>query len=171
MNRPVDRRFESGVLDAPRPGAVEPPEDLWATKKGGLVLVECPQRIPCDPCHTHCPTAAIRPFRDINDVPQVDHSLCTGCGLCVAACPGLACFVADLSHAPDVALMKLPCEMLPVPGRGDVVSLLDRVGEKRGSGRVIRVVQPLKDRTLVVHVEVPKNLVGEVRAIRVEVTA
>jgi hypothetical protein len=42
------------------------------------------------------------------------------------------------------------------------------VGEMRGVGRVVRVVQPLKDRTLVVHVEIPRALVSDVRAIRVE---
>lgn len=142
--------------------------ELWAGKKGGLVVVECPQRIPCNPCHTSCPTGAIVAFEDINDVPRVDYSKCTGCALCVAVCPGLACFVVDLSYAADTALMKLPYEFLPRPEAGQMVHLLSRTGESLAMGKVLRVVEPHKDRTLVVHVEVPKALVNDVRAVRVE---
>ncbi len=160
--------FASGVLTEAKPGAELPPAELWATKKGGLVIVECPQRIPCNPCHTSCPTGAIVAFQDINDVPKVDYPKCTGCGLCVAVCPGLACFVADMSYAADTALMKLPYEFLPRPTVGQMAQLLNRVGKNVGSGKVVRVLEPHKDKTLVVHVEVPKVLVNDVRAIRVE---
>lgn len=157
--------FRSGVLVEPLEGATPPPSDLWAGKKNGLVVVECPQRIPCDPCHTSCPTGAILPFADINDRPKVDHQVCTGCAICVAACPGLACFVFDLTHGPDTAVAKLPYEMLPVPEKGEIVHLLNRVGEVVGKGPVVRVTQPLKDKTRVVHVVVPKDRVMDIRAI------
>jgi Fe-S-cluster-containing hydrogenase component 2 len=165
MNSP--RSFESGVLTDERPGAVKPPDDLWRKHKGGLVIVECPQRIPCNPCNTSCPSGAIVPFSDINDVPQVDYAKCTGCALCVAKCPGLACFVADLTFGDGVALMKLPYEMLPVPARGDKVACLGRAGETVCEGRVENVTEPLKDRTRVVHVSVSVDNVNDVRAIRV----
>lgn len=168
MSQEKEMLFASGVLTEPKPGAELPPQELWAGKKGGLVIVECPQRIPCNPCHTSCPTAAIVAFEDINDVPRVDYSKCTGCALCVAVCPGLACFVADLSYAPDTALMKLPYEFLPRPVANQTVSLLNRVGQSVGNGKVIRVLEPHKDKTLVVFVEVPKALVNDVRAVRVE---
>jgi len=123
---PRDHAYESGVLDSPRPGAILPPEDLWKTKKNGLAVIECPQRIPCNPCNTSCPTGAVKPFKDINDVPAIDYAKCTGCGLCVAKCPGLACFVVDLTFSEDYALIKLPHEMLPLPGPGDGVECLNR---------------------------------------------
>ena len=54
-----EKLFNSGVLTEERPGAICPPKELWNTKKNGLVVVECPQRIPCNPCNTSCPTGAI----------------------------------------------------------------------------------------------------------------
>jgi Fe-S-cluster-containing hydrogenase component 2 len=165
MNAP--KSFESGVLTEERPGAVKPPSDLWSRHKGGLVIVECPQRIPCNPCNTSCPTGAITAFEDINDVPGIDYGKCTGCAMCVAKCPGLACFVADLTFGDGVALMKLPYEMLPLPSKGDSVACLGRAGEKVCEGRVENVTEPLRDKTKVVHVSVPSDKVNDVRAIRV----
>jgi Fe-S-cluster-containing hydrogenase component 2 len=165
LNAP--KNFESGVLTDERPGAVRPPSKLWHERKGGLVIVECPQRIPCNPCNTSCPTGAIVPFSDINDVPAVDYEKCTGCAMCVAKCPGLACFVADLTYDDGVALMKLPYEMLPVPAKGGSVRCLGRTGETVCDGRVENVTEPLRDRTRVVHVSVPADKVNDVRAIRV----
>ncbi|HOG13594.1 MAG TPA: 4Fe-4S dicluster domain-containing protein [Synergistales bacterium] len=163
-----EKLFNSGVLVAPRKGAVRPPEDLWRRKKNGLVIIECPQRIPCNPCHTSCPTGAVKPFKDINDQPEIDYEKCTGCANCVAVCPGLACFVVDLTWGDeDQALMKIPYEMLPIPSEGEIVECLDREGKAITRGKVIKVLEPLRDRTRVVHVEVPKSLVMEVRAIKV----
>jgi Fe-S-cluster-containing hydrogenase component 2 len=163
----VSAVFENGVLTEERPGAVKPPEALWKSHKGGLVIVECPQRIPCNPCNTSCPTGAITEFKDINDVPSIDYEKCTGCALCVARCPGLACFVADLTFGEGVALMKLPYEMLPLPSKGSTVKCLGRTGEVECEGRIENVVEPLKDRTRVVHVSIPIDKVKDVRAIRV----
>ena len=164
----MDMLFNSGILTGERPGAEKPPQELWEKKANGLVIIECPQRIPCNPCHTSCPTGAVLPFEDINDTPRIDYTKCTGCTMCVAKCPGLACFVVDLTYGgPDEALMKLPYEMLPVPAVGAEVECLDRTGEVVSRGKVIRVMEPWKDKTLVVHVSVPKALVMDIRAIRV----
>lgn len=160
--------FNSGVLTESRPGAEVPPKELWEGKKNGLVVIECPQRIPCNPCASSCPTGAILPFEDINDTPRIDYEKCIGCGKCVAQCPGLACFVVDLTYGEaDQALMKLPFEMLPVPVEGDVVSCLNRVGETVAGGKVLHVTEPLGDSTRVVHVVVPRDFVMEIRAVRV----
>ena len=162
-----DKLFNSGVLTEKRPGAILPPQDLWEKKKGGLVVIECPQRIPCNPCATSCPTHAVEPFMDINDTPSIDYSKCTGCGMCVAKCPGLACFVIDIAYAADKALMKLPYEMTPAPQVGDTVDCLSREGKAVAKGIVKNVTEPWKDSTKVVHVEVDKKFIDIVRAIRV----
>lgn len=162
-----EKLFNSGVLTERCQGAVLPPEDLWKNKKGGLVVIECPQRIPCNPCHTGCPAGAVVAFKDINDQPTIDYSKCTGCGMCVAKCPGLACFVIDLTFAPDKALIKLPYEMMPVPAKGDTVSCLNRVGKIVCTGTVEGISEPWKDSTKVVQVSFDKKLVNDVRAIKV----
>lgn len=167
LNILKEKSFESGVLGSERPGATLPPHELWQFKKNGLVVIECPQRIPCNPCNTSCPTGAVKPFEDINDVPAIDYDKCTGCALCVAKCPGLACFVIDLSFSADYALIKLPHEMLPLPNPGDEVECLDRTGETIGRGKVEKVTEPHKDRTRVLAVSVKKDLISEVRAVRV----
>ena len=159
--------FNSGVLTDERPGAVRPPESIWNNHRGGLVVVECPQRIPCDPCNTSCPVGAITPFQDINDTPEIDYPKCTGCAICVAVCPGLACFVVDLTFAPGLALYKLPYEMLPVPTKGEEVLCLGRTGEVLARGKVEAVIEPRRDRTHVVHVSAPRELANDIRAIRV----
>lgn len=53
----------------------------------------CSEEIPCNPCTTVCPTGAIqlRPVHgNILDLPYFEGDRCTGCGSCVAVCPGLA---------------------------------------------------------------------------------
>lgn len=162
-----DREYNSGVLTKEMPGAVLPPADLWEKKKNGLVVIECPQRIPCNPCATGCPTGAVLPFDDINDVPRIDYDKCTGCALCAAKCPGLACFVVDLTYGDGKAVLKLPYELLPVPAKGQMVKCLNRKGEEVAECEVNSVSEPLKDRTRVVGVVVPKALAGEIRAIKV----
>lgn len=163
-----EKLFNGGVLTEARKGAIEPPKDLWENKKNGLVIIECPQRIPCNPCHTSCPTGAVKAFKDINDQPEIDYDRCTGCARCVAVCPGLACFVVDLTWGgADTALMKLPYEMLPLPEEEDTVDCVDRTGKPVAKGKVIKVTEPMNDRTKVIHVEVPRSLVMNIRAIRV----
>ncbi|MEJ5229564.1 MAG: FAD-dependent oxidoreductase [Pseudothermotoga sp.] len=163
----TDPDFSSGVLPEHIVESFTPPHELWKHKKGGLVIIECPQSIPCDPCHTNCPTGAILPFSNINDMPKIDYSKCSGCALCVASCPGLACFVADLTHGEQTAILKIPYEMLPRPQVGQEVLCLDRRGEPLTTGKVIRVQEPKKDKTAVVHVVVPKSLVMKIRAVKV----
>src|SRR6056297_485525 len=50
---------------------VIPPSKVLA--QGPVVIVECFQNIPCDPCAASCPSGAIQPFEDINDLPLVDY--------------------------------------------------------------------------------------------------
>ena len=162
-----EKLFNSGVLVEHCEGAILPPQDKWAVKKNGFVVIECPKRIPCNPCATSCPTGAVLPFADINDTPKIEYDKCTGCGICVSRCPGLACFVIDLTYAPDKAVIKLPYELLPVPTKGQKVHCLNRVGETVALGEVIAVAEPSKDKTYVVSVVIPKELVDTVRAIKV----
>lgn len=138
-----------------------------AFDRGPVVIVECFQHIPCDPCAASCPSGAILPFKDINDLPEVDYERCTGCGLCIASCPGLAIFVVDMTYSDSEALIKLPFELLPVPRKGQVVSGLDRAGEKVADVKVDRVLTT-KNKTNVITIIVPRDLAMVIRNIRVE---
>jgi len=145
---------------------VTPPAERRA--RGPVVMIECFQRIPCDPCHFGCRFGAIKPFADINDTPVVDWDKCTGCGLCVAACPGLAIFVVDETAGEDECLIAVPYEMSPVPSKGTPVKLLDRGGVEVGEGLVERVIPGRKpEGTTVVWLRAPKRFSLVVRGFRV----
>jgi len=135
--------------------------------KGPVVIIECFQKIPCDPCAASCKFGAIKPFKDINDLPQVDFDKCTGCGICISSCPGLAIFVIDMNYSDDKSLIKLPHEMLPLPKKGEDVYALDRAGNVLGKVKVLKVLK-IKNKTNIISVEVPKSMVMKVRSIKAE---
>ena len=127
--------------------------------QGPVVIIECFQKIPCDPC-------AIS-FKDINDLPQVDFDKCTGCGICISSCPGLAIFVIDMNYSDEKSLVKLPHEMLPLPEKGEDVYALDRAGSILGKVKVIKVLK-IKNKTNIISIEVPKSMAMKVRSVKVE---
>lgn len=135
--------------------------------RGPVVTIECFQRIPCDPCAISCKLGAIKPFKDINDLPIVDFDKCTGCGICISSCPGLAVFVIDMNYSDEKSLIKLPHEMLPLPEKGEDVYALDRAGSILGKVKVVRVLK-IKNKTNIISLEVPKSMVMKVRSIKVE---
>ncbi|HAJ32343.1 MAG TPA: 4Fe-4S ferredoxin [Candidatus Atribacteria bacterium] len=135
--------------------------------KGPVVIIECFQKIPCDPCAVSCKFGAIKPFKDINDLPQVDFDKCTGCGICISSCPGLAIFVIDMNYSDEKSLIKLPYEMLPLPEKGENVYALDRAGSMFGKAKVVRVLK-VKNKTNIISLEVPKSMAMKVRSIKVE---
>jgi len=136
-------------------------------EKGPVVVVECFQEIPCNPCETACKQEAIR-VPNMNDIPWVDHELCNGCSLCISKCPGLAVFVIDETYSPNEALVKIPYELLPLPREGDIVTALDREGEVVGEARVLKVQNgKQQDRTAVISLAVAKDLSMKVRNIRI----
>ncbi|MBE3090983.1 MAG: 4Fe-4S binding protein [Actinobacteria bacterium] len=135
--------------------------------QGPVVIIECFQKIPCDPCAISCKLGAIKPFKDINDLPQVDFDKCTGCGICISSCPGLAIFVIDMNYSEEKSLIKLPHEMLPLPEKGEDVYALDRAGGILGKAKVVRVLK-IKNKTNIISLEVPKSMAMKVRGIKVE---
>ena len=100
------------------------PTDLIKPK----AIIECYQEIPCNPCETSCPFDAITIGRDINKRPVIDFDKCTGCGVCVYSCPGLAIMVANVKD--DLAYYKIPYELLPLPKKGDIWQGINRKGEQ-----------------------------------------
>jgi thioredoxin reductase/Fe-S-cluster-containing hydrogenase component 2 len=135
-------------------------------QKGGVAVIECVQDIPCNPCELACHRGAIRVGVPITNLPILVEEDCSGCGLCIADCPGLAVFVVDLNYSEDEATVTFPYEYLPLPQVGDVVEAVGRAGEPLTRGRVTRVQNPPAfNRTAVVTVAVPKEYGGLVRSI------
>ena len=140
--------------------------------KGPVAVVECYQKIPCNPCQTACPAGAIRIGEDINNIPVRDENACTGCGVCVSKCPGLAIMIVDGSKSPDTVLFRIPYEFLPLPKEGEKVAGLDRAGQPICEAKVVKVMNPPSfDRTPVITLEVERKYLYEFRNFRREVGA
>ena len=137
--------------------------------KGPVAVVECYQKIPCNPCQTACPVGAIKIGDDINNIPVRDENLCGGCGVCVARCPGLAIMIVDGSKSAETVEFRIPYEFLPLPEAGETVVGLDRAGQPICEARVVRVMNPPSfDRTPVVTLEVDRRYLYDFRNFRRE---
>ncbi|MEO0071547.1 MAG: 4Fe-4S dicluster domain-containing protein [candidate division WOR-3 bacterium] len=148
-------------------GLVPPLERL---KKGPVVIVECIENIPCDPCAYACPRKAITIEGGLTATPKIDFFKCNGCGICVARCPGLAIFVINYAYSEKEASVALPYEFLPIPQIGEKVFALDRSGKKVCNARVIKVIDGERRAkgkgTMVVTIAIPKRFWNDVRSIR-----
>lgn len=127
-------------------------------QKGRVIVIECVQYIPCNPCVDICPQGAITIEEGITNLPVVDFEKCNGCTLCVANCPGLAIFSIDETFSESEAEIGIPYEFKPVPEKNEIIDALDRAGKVVCQGRVVRVRNPKAfDRTPIVFISVPKK--------------
>lgn len=141
---------------------------LERRKRGPYTVMECYEKIPCDPCRTSCPVNAVT-MESINDTPVCHADLCTGCGRCVSRCPGLACFVIDETVGNGQVKITLPHELFPLPQAGDTVDALGREGQVVGQAQVVRVNSgKALDHTNVISILVDESLLYDVRSIRVK---
>jgi len=128
-------------------------------------IIECYHEIPCNPCETSCKFDAITIGLDINSIPQIDYDKCTGCGVCVYSCPGLAIMVASIKD--DRAYYKIPYELLPVPVVGDIWLGVNRKGEVICDAKIEQVMKNKStDRTVVITASVPKEYLYEFVTVR-----
>lgn len=135
--------------------------------QGPVAIIECFEEIPCNPCYTACQVGAIQEFADINARPVIDFEECTGCGLCISACPGLAIFVVNQSYSDTQAIVQIPYEFLPLPAEGEEVFALDRSGQETCKGKVLKVRDTKKmNMTRVVSLVVPREYAMQVRFFR-----
>lgn len=135
--------------------------------KGPAAVIECIQQIPCNPCEAACKQGAIKIGEPITKLPVLNEELCTGCGLCIAKCPGLAIFVVDKAYSQLQATVAFPYEYTPLPMVDQTVEAVNRQGEVVCEATVLKVVNPKAfDKTPVVTIVVPKNCADEARSIK-----
>jgi len=135
-------------------------------EKGPVAYIECVQDIPCNPCEEACPFGAIRVGLPITNLPELDGEKCTGCGNCVAHCPGLAIFIIHKHYSDATALVTFPYEYLPLPREGDIVPCADKQGNFVTEGKVVRLRNPKTyDHTAVVSVEIPQEYYLDIRTL------
>lgn len=137
-------------------------------RKGPVAVAECVEEIPCNPCETACKFGGIRVGDPITSLPVVDADLCTGCGLCIPHCSGMAVFVLDKSYSDSAGSVAFPYEYPRPLNKGDVVDAVDRSGAVVCRGTVLKALAPKSfDRTTVVTLEVPIEFVEIVRGVRI----
>lgn len=128
-------------------------------------ITECYEKIPCNPCSTSCPFDAITIGEDINTEPVVDFDKCTGCGICVYSCPGLAILTVQIKG--DKARYKIPYEFVPYPEKGDIVDGVNREGTVICKAEIIKVdIKEKQDKTALIHVDVPLEYIHDFVTIR-----
>ncbi|MGM0602424.1 MAG: 4Fe-4S binding protein [Bacillota bacterium] len=133
-------------------------------KKGPVAVIECSQEIPCNPCESSCNFGAIGVGKPITNLPELDEEKCTGCGLCVAACPGLAIFIIDKTFSENLSTVSFPYEYPILPEKGDKVDAVDREGKYVCKGQVTKVITSKTfDKTPVVTISVPDKHIDNVR--------
>ncbi len=146
----------TGVLSAEELAAAPGVPLAERLERGKVAVIECAQEIPCNPCEEACRFGAIVIGKSLTHPPVLVEEKCTGCGLCLPACPGLAIFLVDTTYSETEAAVSFPYEMQPLPEPGQRVGVLDRAGQAVGEGRVVRVDSPARyDRTPIVTVAVP----------------
>lgn len=151
----------------PAAKSVPAPGPLVLKAGKNVPLVECYQKIACNPCEGVCPNQAIQVGPDPTALPVVDVSRCTGCLRCVRICPGMAIFVLRPGPVAGQVTIALPWEFVPIPLPGQQGKGLDRTGRSVCSARVIRVVPSRRQGdTAVVEVVVPSHFVNRVRGFR-----
>jgi len=136
-------------------------------QKGPVACIECIQEIPCNPCEAACKQGAIRIGNPIINLPVLLEQKCSGCGLCVAKCPGLAIFIVDKTYSDQEATVAFPYEYMPLPAEKEEVDAVSRSGQVVCKGRVVKVLNPKAfDRTPVVTLAIPKEFADEVRSMK-----
>lgn len=131
------------------------------------IFIDCTENIPCDPCRHSCPVGAITFDGDITDNPTRHPELCIGCGKCVAACPGQACFLVDEEFAPGRATVDFPYEFLPRPAVGMAVTARNNEGEDVCDAVVEAVIDVKSNhQTAVVRISVPVEHAYHVRGMK-----
>ena len=135
--------------------------------KGPIAVIECIEEIPCNPCETSCPRGSIRIGKPITNLPFIDFEKCSGCGICAAACPGLAIYIKDYNYSEEEALVTFPYEYLPLPEVGTAVTAADRKGQEVCPGRIVKVLQTkASNKTALVSMAYPKSFFEDVVTIK-----
>lgn len=137
--------------------------------RGMVAIVECEEKIPCNPCESSCRQNAIIIGKPITNIPILKEDRCNGCGLCVAKCPGQAIFILDMTFSEKTALVGFPYEFDPLPEVDQVVKAINRNGEPIGNGKIIKIIcNDSFDKTKVIYMEVENGIAEETKAMRME---
>ncbi len=138
---------------------------LNSHREGIHPVIECTQNIPCNPCQEACKFGCISVGEKITNLPGViAGSKCTGCGMCVANCPGQAIFLVNEDEGDGFATITLPYEFLPTPKTGEKGKALSRDGKAVCDAEIVSVrTNKTFDHTMLLTMKVPKEYAAKAR--------
>ena len=118
-------------------------------------IIRCAQEIPCNPCTSVCPHDAIKLKSNLGTIMDIPEFVgkCTGCGLCLAICPGLAIVLAKKLDE-NYAEVVIPYEYIPTFEIGDTVQLSDEIGNLLEEAEVLKIRLLKKYKTYMISVKV-----------------
>ena len=126
-----------------------------------IAAIDCIENIGCRVCQKACPVGAIQIDRPKNQFLLED--VCTGCGLCVQACPSeVPVMIAGDASQSFTTLIFTYREKRKLK-KGDKVGLLSRKGEMLAQGRVLDIF--VEGGSELYKVEVPSHLIWDARSI------
>lgn len=134
-----------------------------------LAVIDCAQDIPCNPCEKNCPKGAITIGPEINQMPSIDNSICTGCGICINACPGRAIRLVQYNYNSTSSRLVLPYEFLPEPSINSDLELMDSDGVTVCIGKVLKTKFFNSKNCAQVEILVDKKFAFKAKAIRFQV--
>ncbi len=138
-------------------------------EKGPVAIIECPEKIPCNPCVKACPKEAIIIEDSLIETPKIDYKKCVGCFLCIPKCPGLAIFGVYYNYTKNESLLFIPYEFLPRPKKGDILWGLDCNGKKISKVIVEKVTEtPNFNHCAIIQIRVKKKYFDKIRMISYE---
>lgn len=142
--------------------SIIPKEDDLVSFKA---VIECYEKIPCNPCESHCPFDAIHIGENLNDRPNLLVEKCVGCGICVGVCPGLAIMLAKVSTTK--ATFTIAYEFNPKPVTQEIWHAIDRSGNILGDATILKVVETKKhDHTALITVQTDRTFLHDFITIR-----
>ena len=131
-----------------------------------IASVECFEEIPCNICHTVCPVNAIETGRVPRLKPVLDENKCTGCTLCLNACPSASIAMFQERDEHPLSSLTLSWRGERAWKQGELATLLNRKGETLGSARITGLPEVPAGEPQLVQLDVPTHLVWEARSLR-----
>ncbi|MBN1552123.1 FAD-dependent oxidoreductase, partial [bacterium] len=158
---------KANILKAP-PGKIVK-QHVPPQTDGVMPIIHCVQEIPCNPCITVCPTQSIHLIGDpIMGIPEYQGE-CSGCGKCVAICPGLAITLVDYRKDPEIPIVTIPYEVKNIPIRkDDMLEVVDIDGVSLGKMKVVAVQEIKRSKVQLIKIQSPKALAKKIVSFRIQ---
>lgn len=133
------------------------PKEVFQSRM--VASAECVEDIACRLCEKACPEEAISIQRGGTEPSFLLESDCTACGKCLTACPSGAISMIHEKSEEGLSEVAIAYRGVHAWSEGQLAVLLNRRGDRLGTGRVSKVENTL------VYVEIPSHLLWEARAI------